>query len=205
MKKSYVLLLDGGFVRIKLGKRNGRSPTVKDVVDFCFDLRKKPLLNKHDLLRILFYDAPPFMEQLVNPIDREKKDYSQSRQARDGMALIDGLEMQDNFAVRKGELRHKGWRLGQSAVNDIICTRRKTITPSDFTPILNQKGVDMRIGLDIAWMSIKKITDILVLVTGDSDFIPAMKMARREGILIYLETMGHGVYRDLKAHADIVF
>ena len=47
--------------------------------------------------------------------------------------------------------------------------------------------------------------DILVLVTGDSDFIPAMKFARREGLKVYVDPMGHGIRRDLRAHADFVF
>jgi uncharacterized LabA/DUF88 family protein len=67
-----------------------------------------------------------------------------------------------------------------------------------------QKGVDIRIGLDIAWISLKRVVDILVLVTGDSDFVPAMKFARREGLRVYLEAMDHGVRPELKAHADVV-
>jgi len=67
-----------------------------------------------------------------------------------------------------------------------------------------QKGVDIRIGLDIAWISLKRIVDVLVLVTGDSDFVPVMKFARKEGLRVYLETMGHPVRRELKAHADFV-
>jgi uncharacterized LabA/DUF88 family protein len=67
-----------------------------------------------------------------------------------------------------------------------------------------QKGVDIRIGLDIAWISLKRVVDLLVLVTGDSDFVPVMKFARKEGLKVYLEAMGHGVRRELKAHADFV-
>ncbi len=47
----------------------------------------------------------------------------------------------------------------------------------------------MRIGLDIAWLSLKRIVDAVVLVTGDSDFVPAMKFARKEGIRVYLEAL----------------
>jgi uncharacterized LabA/DUF88 family protein len=43
-------------------------------------------------------------------------------------------------------------------------------------------GCDMKIGLDIAWIALKKVADILVLVTGDSDFVPVMKFARKEGM-----------------------
>jgi uncharacterized LabA/DUF88 family protein len=42
-----------------------------------------------------------------------------------------------------------------------------------------QKGVDMRIGVDIASITFKKQASTIVLVSGDSDFVPAAKLARR--------------------------
>ena len=36
----------------------------------------------------------------------------------------------------------------------------------------------MRVGLDIASLTLKKQVEVIVLVTGDSDFVPAMKFAR---------------------------
>ncbi len=44
-------------------------------------------------------------------------------------------------------------------------------------PDIRQKGVDMRIGLDIASLTLKQQVQVVVLVTADSDFIPAMKFA----------------------------
>jgi uncharacterized LabA/DUF88 family protein len=67
---------------------------------------------------------------------------------------------------------------------------------------MEQKGVDLRIGLDIATLSLRRIADTAVLVTGDSDLVPAMKFARREGLRVYLQSLGHYVRRELKAHAD---
>lgn len=48
------------------------------------------------------------------------------------------------------------------------------------------------------------MVDTILVVTGDSDLIPAFKFARREGLRVVLATLGHGVRRDLKAHADLV-
>ena len=42
------------------------------------------------------------------------------------------------------------------------------------------------------------------MVTGDSDFVPVMKFARREGLRVYLEAIGHPIRRELRAHADVV-
>lgn len=63
----------------------------------------------------------------------------------------------------------------------------------------------MRIGIDISWLAMRRLVTTLVVVTGDSDFIPVFKLARREGVRVYLETLGHGVRHELKAHADLVF
>jgi hypothetical protein len=45
--------------------------------------------------------------------------------------------------------------------------------------------------------------DVIVMVTGDSDFIPAMKFARREGKQIYLFSLGHSLRSEVVAHTDI--
>lgn len=60
----------------------------------------------------------------------------------------------------------------------------------------------MRIGLDIASLTLKKQVNTLVLVTGDSDFVPPMKFARREGVQFSLVALGHEVHSDLIEHSD---
>lgn len=67
---------------------------------------------------------------------------------------------------------------------------------------LKQKGVDMRIGVDIASIALKRQADTIVLVAGDSDFVPAAKLARREGVDFILDPMWQGVNDDLYEHID---
>lgn len=67
---------------------------------------------------------------------------------------------------------------------------------------MRQKGVGMRIGLDIASMTLKHQVDTLILVTGDSDFVPAAKLARREGVEFLLDPMWQSVSADLNEHVD---
>lgn len=67
-----------------------------------------------------------------------------------------------------------------------------------------QKGIDMKIGLDVAWLSIKRVVDRIVLCTGDRDFVPAMKLARREGVQVVLATLGAAPHPTLLEHADFV-
>ena len=76
------------------------------------------------------------------------------------------------------------------------------LTSEDVFFPLRQKGVDMKIGLDIASMTLKGQVDTIILVTGDSDFVPAAKVARREGVEFILDPMWQSVDSDLMEHID---
>ena len=60
----------------------------------------------------------------------------------------------------------------------------------------------MRIGLDIASLSFKRQVDQIVLVAGGSDFVPAAKLARREGIDFILDPLWSNVHSSLYEHVD---
>jgi uncharacterized LabA/DUF88 family protein len=112
------------------------------------------------------------------------------------------LAVLDSVALRSGELSFDGWLIKPVSVDQMLKTGR-ALAAADFEPDLKQKHVDMKIGLDIAWLASKNIVERIVLVTADSDFVPAMKFARREGVQVVLVTMGHTlVKRELKVHAD---
>ena len=76
------------------------------------------------------------------------------------------------------------------------------LADSDFAPTLRQKGVDMRIGLDIASITLKRQAQVIILVSGDADFVPAAKLARREGVQFVLDPLWHVISPDLFEHID---
>ena len=96
----------------------------------------------------------------------------------------------------------QGWRLGPAADRALQLNPNKAVSDRDFIPELVQKGVDMRIGLDIAALALKRLADTVVLA-GDADMIPAMRFARREGLRVGLCTHP-GIRRELSAHADFM-
>ena len=57
--RSYVVLLDGGFVTKRLRHRLGRFPSAEDVMGVCERIDAHPALLGRERLRIHFYDAPP--------------------------------------------------------------------------------------------------------------------------------------------------
>ncbi len=48
----------------------------------------------------------------------------------------------------------------------------------------------------------KKQVDQIILIAGDSDFVPAAKQSRREGIDFILAPMGATIKADLYEHID---
>ena len=79
------------------------------------------------------------------------------------------------------------------------------LTDADFKPLFEQKGVDMRIGLDIANDAQNKSVSRILLLTNDTDCVPALKLARISGLQTVLICLpGHKPHRELAAHADYV-
>ncbi len=75
-------------------------------------------------------------------------------------------------------------------------------TNDDFIYHAKQKGVDIKIGLDIATLALKRLVQKIVLISGDSDFVPAAKLARVEGIIFTLDPMGNPIRENLEEHID---
>ncbi len=204
MNPKYAILLDGGFVTKTLGKRIRAFPSASDIVNECARIKAHTSLSGHDLLRIYYYDAPPSTSTMTNPIDGSRVNLGATNVFTRSVALLNQLEMEQDFAVRKGETVARGWKIGNASLNSMLRSPRVP-TASDLQPNVQQKGVDLRIGLDIALLSLRQLASAIVVVTGDSDLIPAFKFARREGMRVYLDHLGGPVRRELKVHADIIF
>ena len=204
MNSTYAILLDGGFVTRKLREKLGKFPTADDVDRFCSEeIMTQEAVRNLDLLRIYFYDAPPSQEKLTNPISGRTLSLAQTPRFKEMTSLLNALELRANFALRTGDTAVHGWKLGKEALQN-IGRQTRPLTERDLVPSIEQKGVDLRIGLDIARLALRELVRALVVVTGDSDFIPAFKFARREGVRVYLHHMGHNVRRQLKVHTDLI-
>ena len=169
-------------------------------------------VNQEDgerLYRIFFYDCPPLEKKAHGPISGKAADFSKGETAQFRRALHRALKEQPDVALRLGHLDEANARWvfrdektlprllkGRIALSDL--------TDGDFRYHAPQKGVDARIGLDIAAMSHKRQAERIVLISGDSDFIPVAKTARREGIRVTLDPMWHSVKLDLREHVDVV-
>jgi uncharacterized LabA/DUF88 family protein len=121
------------------------------------------------------------------------------------LAVHDEIQKIRKVALRLGRLNDTSlWRLKEAATKRLIASPNDFIpTDEDFEIDTKQKGVDMRLGLDVASLAFKKQVDQIVLVAADADFVPAAKLARREGMDVVLDRMGEArAAKDLIAHVD---
>ena len=211
------ILVDGGFFLRRLPHFYGRSilsdPDRADAaIGRLIDghLRRinriAQVPNRYSLLyRCFFYDALPYSRLGHLPVSKRAIDYSKSHQSVFRLALFERLRRRPNFALRLGEVRRdREWIIKERAQKDLLNGRRAVsdLTDDDFLPGFQQKAVDMRIGMDIATLTLKKQADTIVLIAGDSDFVPAARMARREGARIILDPLWQNVAPDLFEHID---
>lgn len=197
------ILIDGAFFKFKYKQLTGHFSTADDVITYCQKLMQEPQLSNSELFRIYYYDCYPFLGRARNPLNGITTDYSTTLVAQKSTAFLKALRLKANVAFREGSLSYDGWTIPTQNISQIV-RNSGVLQPDDLKISLTQKRVDIKIGLDIAWLASKRIVEKVVLVTGDSDFVPAMKFARTEGINVYLCCFGHGVKEDLKVHADDV-
>lgn len=197
----YAILIDAGFIKYKLGT-SSEPMTVLDVRALVKKLSEHSSLKEHKLHRVYYYDAMPLTTKETVPLSSTVKDFAANTVAKRSIDVINQIKKEPFFSVRLGELSFEGWQIKQSRLN----TKSESISISsdDLKPKISQKGVDMRIGMDMASLTLKRIAQILVLVTGDSDFVPAMKFARREGAEVYIVTLGHKIKDSMLEHSDLL-
>lgn len=202
------ILIDGGFYR-KRAHYYWKDKSPKDRADelnaFCMKLLKDRS-EYRQLYRIFYYDCPPINKKVYHPLLKKTVDLGKSDEYKWATEFFDELKRRRKFALRLGSLSENSaqYTLKFEAVKKLL---NKTITiddltDSDFQFCVEQKGVDMRIGVDIISMALKKQVNQIILVSGDSDFVPAAKQARREGIDIILAPMGATIKPDLHEHID---
>ena len=112
-----------------------------------------------DLLRTFYYHCLPY--QSNPPTQEEAIRFGNMRK------FFYALSRLPRFFVREGRLAFRGMN-------------------ADGKPIFQQKRVDLLLGLDFALLSGKRQITHAAVISGDSDLIPAFRVAKEEGILVWL-------------------
>ena len=136
------------------------------------------LAKPDDLLRTYYYHCLPYL----SPVPTQEEEERLEGKKR----FFSALNRLNRFEVREGKLEFRG-------------TDRESNRP-----IFEQKRVDIYLGVDLVLLAVKQRVHRAILITGDSDFLPAIRAAKNEGVLIHLF---HGTgpqqpHRDLWEEAD---
>lgn len=209
-------LIDGGFFLKRYHRlQGGKMPP--DVAKALHRMCRDHLLDKargpnserrriSHLYRIFYYDCPPLAKKAHNPVTRRPIDFSQTPLAKWRLQFFEELKKLRKVALRLGYLneRSANWIVRPEVLKRLLSgdLSLDKLTEDDVRYEIRQKGVDMRLGLDVASLAYKKQVDQIVLVAGDSDFVPAAKLARREGIDFILDPLWARIREDLHEHID---
>lgn len=161
--------------------------------------------NENELYRILYYDCKPLTKKAHLPISSKAIDFSRTKQASFRLDFHHELKKMRKVAIRLGTLRDKNaWVIKPNVLRSLLHRdqRFEDLRDEDLMYDVRQKGVDIKIGLDIASLAYKRLVNQIVLVSGDSDFVPAAELARREGIDVILDPMWNSINPDLHEHID---
>ena len=203
------ILIDGGFYRKRAVHFFGEK-TPAERADELEKYCKRHIKDEKDaecvLYRVFYYDCPPSEKNIYNPVTKKTFDLSRTKDHDWMTAFLKELTHKRKFALRLGSLSDEQafFNLKPDVTKAILSGKKKVedITEKDLTLHIGQKGVDMRIGIDISSLSFKKQVDRIILISGDSDFVPAAKQARREGIDFILDPMRAPIKDDLYLHID---
>lgn len=205
------ILVDGGFYikRYREILQSGSNGSPDQVARYLFKMVLDHLNdhegNRRELYRIFFYDCAPYGRTQTHPLKGGDFDFSRTDEATFRRALHEELKRQRKMALRLGHLvEGRGWQISPEKTRALLAGDI-TVEDLQFRDVyfdLRQKGVDVKIGLDIASLAYKRQVDQIILVAGDSDFVSAAKLARREGIDFVLDPMWHPIHSSLLEHID---
>jgi len=145
-----------------------------DYEKFCDEIIDST--DQSSRFRTYVYDCPPYQS---NPPTAEEM------KRKSGFdAFKYNIIRLSRFEVRTGRLQIQRDEKGN------------ILKKADGTPILRQKGVDMALGIDAALLAATKQVQRIILVAGDSDFVPAILAAKEEGVIVTLFFYPKGIVHD---------
>ena len=125
-------------------------------IDYQELVERRP--SKKELLRAYYYDCPRYQ-------GKEPEDKQESERKEKQKKFFYALNRIPNFEVRLGKLQKKG-------------------ETAEGKPILVQKRVDVMLAVDMVELAATEKVEEVVILSGDSDFLPAVQAAKRHGVTV---------------------
>ncbi len=162
------IFIDGGYIDKLASTDFSVWVDYKKFVDEVVNVISNKTAEPLDLLRAYYYNSLPYQSSPATPLEREL--FAKKR------SFFNALTRLERFLVREGRLALRG-------------------QDDHGRPIFQQKRTDLQLGLDFALLSGKRQITHAALVAGDSDFIPAIEIAKQEGVVV---SLFHGPNKDTR-------
>jgi len=190
-----IFLLDGHFSRLIIENLFGVNATPFRLQSVCLSSINPSAENP---LKAYSYGRT---KQL--PISNNLIDFSKTQSFFIAKRFQENLCKNPFFALRLGRLSFDGWKASEEAIKE-YSIKPKLPKDNDFKPALNQKRVDMMIGMDMTEIALNKKAKRILLFTADDDFTPAIEETRKRGLDVVLVTGGVGFVKNelIKACSD---
>ena len=138
-----------------------------------------------EIIRIYYYHCLPYQNNPPTP--------EQSAKLSSAQRFFRALQRTPRFEVRLGRLAYRG-------------------DDSEGKPIYEQKRVDLLLGIDLTLHSARHTLDEVLMIAGDSDFIPAIQAAKSSANMVVIKNPGilqidfeRAQFRKLLAEATKMF
>lgn len=207
-KQQVAVLIDGGFFIKRYKSLYGSENWLNaEKIAKCIHEAALKHVDKSEqsLYRIFYYDCEPLSKRFHHPITKRVVDFSKSEIYQFRMQLFAELRKKRKVALRLGRLKEYGnWQIFPEKLKALLSNKIKVtdLAEDDLFLDIRQKGIDIKIGVDIASLSLKKQVQQIVLISGDEDFVPASKLARREGVDFILDPLWNPIDQSLFEHID---
>lgn len=202
--RKVVFVIDGWFMRKRIYSLKTFYYNGPEIRKYC----QKHLKPSDCIYRIFYYDTEPLDKKGHNPVTKKFIDFSKTSVAIGQHELLDSIRNTPNFALRLGRTKwvNNKWMISPGKTNELISKKLLIdgLSENDVKPLIQQKAVDMKIGLDIAFIATKRLADLLIIITGDSDIVPALKFARREGMQVGIDPLRNNIDPELSEHVDFI-
>lgn len=180
------VFIDGGHLRVLARQAGYRYDP-----DYIEAIGHACITEDETLLRVLYYDCAPYRGNPRLPVSGERTLFQGSDE------WLKALAAKPLFAVRLGTLKFRGFEPKRVPITSTV------LSDEDFKPRFEQKGVDMRLGLDVASYAADRSIDRVILITGDTDCLPVMKRTRTAGLQVVLvQFPNQQLAKELLWHSD---
>jgi uncharacterized LabA/DUF88 family protein len=130
------------------------------------------LVEGRELLRVYYYNWLPYQSNIPTPEESER--FSKKEK------FFSYLRKLPRFSVRLGKLAFRG-------------------TDGEGNKIFEQKGIDTLLSIDMVNLAATRQVSDIVLLAGDSDYVPAVEVTKTHGVGVILY---HSQKRD-SYHIDL--